>query len=94
MNRKEANQLLDRLKDGETYPLEQISAALFATGDLYAGMRSARVDTTLSGQNQRSGCVDGATLVGGDQSQHSQDSRPGWSKYLDCRDVQAAKSII
>jgi len=94
MNRIEANQLLDRLKDGETYSLEQISAALFATGDLYAGMRSARVDTTLSGQNQRSGCIDGAALVGGHEGQHSEDTRPGWSKYLDCRDVQATKSII
>ena len=94
MNRTEANQLLDRLKDGETYSLEQISAALFVTGDLYAGMRSARVDTTLSGQNQRSGCIDGATLVGSHESQHSQDSRSGWSRYLDCRDVSPAQSII
>lgn len=91
MDKKIASQLLDRLKDGETYPLEQISAALFATGDIHAGVRSARVDTTLPRQNQRSGCIDGAALVGGDQSEHRQDTWPGWSRYLDCRDVSTAQ---
>ena len=94
MNRKEANQLLDRLKDGETYSLEQISAALFATGDLYAGVRSPRVDSTLPRQNQPSGQGNGAALVGGDEGQHCQDSWSGWSRYLDCRDVPSTQSTI
>ena len=91
MNREQANQLLDRLKDGETYPLEQISAALFATGDIHARVRSQRVDTPLPRQDEPSGWPDGPTLVGGDQSPHRQDSWAGWSRYLDCRDVQATQ---
>ena len=91
MNRQDANQLLDRLKDGETYSLEQVSAALFATGDIHARVRSPRVDSALSGQNQPGGQCNGAALVGGDQGQYCQDSWAGWSRYLDCRDVQAAQ---
>ena len=91
MNRQDANQLLDRLKDGETYSLEQVSAALFATGDIHARVRSPRVDSALQKQNESSGKCNGAALVGGDQGQYCQDSWAGWSRYLDCRDVQAAQ---
>ena len=91
MNREQANKLLDRVRDGENYSHEQISAALFATGDIHARVRSQRVDTPLSGQSQPNGWPDGPTLVGGDQSAHRQNSWAGWSRYLDCRDVQATQ---
>ena len=91
MNRSDAKQLLDRVKDGADYSYEQISAALFATGDIHARMRSPRVDSALQKQNEPSGQRNGAALVGGDQSQYCQDSWAGWSRYLDCRDVQATQ---
>lgn len=91
MNQAEANQLLDKVKDGADYSYEQIRAALFATGDIYAGVRGARVDSPISRQDEPSGKCHVAALVGGNQSQYRQDSWAGWSRYLNCRDVQATQ---
>jgi hypothetical protein len=90
MNRELANQLLDKAREGHRFTFEQISAALYATGDLHDPMRSIGMETTLQGQDQAAGQSESPKLVVSSEGRHSQDSWPGWSKYLDKRNEQAA----
>ena len=83
MNRIEANKLLDKARDGTRFTFEQISAALYATGDLHDPMRGARMEESLQGKDQASGQSESPKLVDSSQSRHSQNSWAGWSKYLD-----------
>lgn len=90
MNKNEANNILDKVKDGQPYNFEQISAALFATGDLYAGMRGEGMAATLQSQVNRDGPSEGSELVGVGESRHRAQTWQGWSKYLDRQHEQAA----
>lgn len=84
-----ANLLLDRVREGQIYDFEQITAALIATGDLAgwrethlvgslaAGMRSQGVGQAVQTETQPG-------MVGADQAGHPQGAWPGWSRYLDC----------
>jgi hypothetical protein len=85
MNRLEANKLLDKLREGQKFTFEQISAALYATGDLHDPMRSERVEEAAQGQSAAVRQGESHELVAASESRHSQDSWAGWSRYLDCR---------
>ena len=89
MDKQQANQLLDKLRDGKQFTFEEISAALFATGDLHDPMRGARMEESLQSKSQGDWQAERSKLVGGCKSRHSADSWPGWSRYLDCRNEQA-----
>ena len=90
MNRIEANKLLDKAREGQRYTFEQISAALYATGDLHDPMRGERMEEAAQGQGAAAGKGESPELVVPSESRHSSDSWPGWSRYLDCRNEQAA----
>lgn len=90
MNRLEANKLLDKAREGKHYTFEQISAALYASGDLHDRMRGAGVEAAPQSEGARTGQGESSELVATSESRHSPDSWPGWSRYLDCRNEQAA----
>lgn len=85
MNRLEANKLLDEMRDGTRFTSEQISAALYATGDLHDPMRGKGVEESLQAESQAARQSESPKLVAASESRHSQDSWAGWSRYLDCR---------
>jgi len=88
MNRELANKLLDKARDGTRFTFEQISAALYATGDLHDPNRSPRMETTLQAEDQAIGQSESPKLVVSSQGRHPENSWPGWSKYLDRRNEQ------
>ena len=88
MNRELANKLLDKARDGTRFTFEEISAALYATGDLHDGVRSEGMEEALQQQSKAAGQGQSPKLVVSSQGRHSQDSWPGWSKYLDKRNEQ------
>ena len=90
MNRELANKLLDKARDGKRYSFEQISAALYATGDLHDRVRSEGMETALCPESAIFGQGESSELVVSSEGRHSQDSWAGWSKYLDKRNEQAA----
>ena len=85
MHREVANKLLDKLCDGHKFTFEQISAALYATGDLHDPMRGKGMEETAQGQSAEAGEDASSELVAASEGRHSQNSWAGWSKYLDCR---------
>lgn len=89
MNRESANQLLDKARDGTRFTFEEISAALYATGDLHDPMRGEGMEESLQAEDQAAGQGQSPELVVSSEGRHSQDSWPGWSKYLDKRNAQA-----
>ena len=89
MNRLEANQLLDKLRDGHRYTFEQISAALFASGDLHDPMRSARMETAPHSEGAGTGQGESTKLVVSSENRPCADSWAGYSRYLDKRNEQA-----
>jgi len=90
MNLELANKLLDKAREGHRYTFEQISAALYATGDLHDGVRSEGMEESLQAEDQAIGQSESPKLVVSSEGRHSPDSWPGWSKYLDRRNEQAA----
>jgi hypothetical protein len=90
MNLELANKLLDKAREGHRFTFEQISAALYATGDLHDSMRGEGMEEALQSQDQAAGQSESPKLVVASEGRHSQDSWPGWSKYLDRRNEQAA----
>jgi hypothetical protein len=88
MNRDQANQILDKLRDGQKFSFEQISAALFATGDLHDPMRGERMEGAVQDESQRDWQTERPELVGGCESRHSANTWTGWSRYLDCGNEQ------
>jgi len=89
VNRELANQLLDKARDGTRFTFEEISAALYATGDLHDSMRGEGMEKAL--QKQATGTREDQSpkLVVASEGRHSEDSWAGWSKYLDRRNEQA-----
>lgn len=85
MNCQEANKLLDKLREGQKFTFEQISAALYATGDLHDPMRGFGMEEAAQGQGAAAGEDASSKLVAASEGRHSQDSWSGWSRYLDCR---------
>jgi hypothetical protein len=89
MNRELANKLLDKLREGHKFTFEQISAALYATGDLHDRVRSEGMEAALCPESAIIGQGESSELVAASQSRHSPDSWAGWSRYLDFRNEQA-----
>lgn len=85
MNCEAANKLLDKARDGHRFTFEQISAALYATGDLHDPMRGEGMEEALQKQDTGAGEDQSSNLVVTSEGRHSQDSWAGWSKYLDRR---------
>ena len=90
MNSELANKLLDKAREGHRFTFEQISAALYATGDLHDPMRGEGMEESLQAEDQAAGQSESPELVVSSEGRHSQDSWAGWSKYLDKRNAQAA----
>ena len=88
MNRELANKLLDKAREGKHYTFEQISAALYASGDLHDPMRGAGMEESLQAEDQAAGQSESAELVATGEGRHHSDSWPGYSKYLDKRNEQ------
>ena len=103
MIRDEGHALLNKMREGQTFDYEQITAALVATGDiaewqepevvgsLAAGMRSQGLDQALQIANQGTGPTGSGRLVAANKGSHTEGAWPGWSKYLDCGHEQAKK---
>ena len=89
MQKEQANQLLNKVRDGQKFSFEQISAALFATGDLYDRMRSEGMEEPLQIKSPGVGQSSSSDLVGLSKKRHTENSWAGWSRYLDCRNEQA-----
>jgi len=90
MNCEAANKLLDKARDGHRFTFEQISAALYATGDLHDPMRGEGMEESLQGQDQAAWQSESPNMVVASEGRHPENSWAGWSKYLDRRNEQAA----
>ena len=90
MNCEAANKLLDKAREGHRFTFEQISAALYATGDLHDPMRGKGMEDSLQAEDQAIGQSESPKLVVSSEGRHHSDSWPGYSRYLDCRNEQAA----
>jgi hypothetical protein len=90
MNRELANKLLDKAREGHRFTFEQISAALYATGDLHDPMRGEGMEESLQAEDQAAGESESPKLVVASEGRHPENSWQGWSKYLDKRNEQAA----
>jgi hypothetical protein len=90
MNCEAANKLLDKAREGHRFTFEQISAALYATGDLHDPMRGEGMEESLQGQDKAAGQSKSPKLVVASEGRHPENSWAGWSKYLDKRNQQAA----
>jgi len=89
VNREVANKLLDKARDGTRFTFEEISASLYATGDLHDPMRGEGMEESLQGQDQAAGQGESPKLVVASEGRHPENSWQGWSRYLDCRNEQA-----
>ena len=81
MNYRQANNLLDDVREGANYSVQMINKALELTGDLLESgaierLGGARVDQALQGQSERSWSMGCPSMVAKDVIRHSEDS---WS---------------
>lgn len=95
MTRDEGHRLLNKLQEGAIFDYEQITEALVATGDLAgwretnlvgslaAGMRSEGLDQAIQTAHQGTGPTGSGQVVARNEGSNSENSWPGWSKYLD-----------
>jgi hypothetical protein len=90
VNLELANKLLDKAREGHRFTFEQISAALYATGDLHDPMRGEGMEESLQAEDQAAGQSESPNLVVASEGRHLENSWAGWSKYLDRRNEQAA----
>lgn len=81
--------LLDKRREGQEFSLADINRALRDAGDLKSH-RSPRMDKTLSQETPRAGEAGVSSMVGKCQDGHQKEAWAGWSKYLDCRNGEAA----
>lgn len=95
MTYDQAQELLNQIKEGKTFPYDQITAALVATGDIghvqrgmATRMRSQGLDQPVQVADQRTGPTCSGQLVAGNEGSDLQGAWPGWSKYFDCRHEQ------
>ncbi len=94
MNTQQANTLLNKLREGQNYDFEQITAALIATGDL-AGWRETHLVGSLAAGMRSQGLVapvqdlpaaardaPGECLVGANNRENRENPRPWCSAYI------------
>ena len=87
MNKKQANDVLDRIRAGQTLSLAITNYALQATGDLPRPRASeAAHGETLCFVGDEP-CHDRPCAVHG-QEIRERDTRIGWSRYLDSRETE------
>jgi hypothetical protein len=94
MTRQEGNLLLSKMKEGQNFDFEQITAALIATGDLAgwrethlvgslaAGMRSEGLVAPVQDSPAREGDKIGEPLVVADHRENRENPRPWCSAYI------------
>ena len=85
----ESKNLLDRRREGQEFSLADINRALQDAGDL-AQDRSERMDTPIPLESEVNRETASTGLVGGCEAGHKEAAWAGWSRYLDCRDAEAA----
>ena len=98
-----ANLLLDKVREGQFYDFEQITAALIATGDLFgwrethlvgslaAGMRSQGLVAPVQDLPAPARDADGECLVGANDRENRENPRPWCSAYIAARYEQGQK---
>jgi hypothetical protein len=103
MNRDDGHLLLNKIKEGQTFDFDQITAALIATGDLAgwretnlvgslaAGMRSAGLDSPIQDSPTREGNQAGECVVVGHDRKNRENPRPWCSAYIAARYEQGQK---
>ena len=94
MTRDDGHLLLNKIKEGQTFDFDQITAALIATGDLAgwretnlvgslaAGMRSQGLVAPIQDSPAREGNQAGECLVGADDRENRENPRPWCSAYI------------
>ena len=103
MTKTEGAFLLDKVREGQIYDFEQITAALIATGDL-AGWRETHLVGSLAAGMRSQGLVApvqdlptgtwgavGECLVGADNRENRENPRPWCSAYVAGRYEQGKK---
>ena len=97
MTRDDGHLLLNKIKEGQTFDFDQITAALIATGDLAgwretnlvgslaAGMRSQGLVAPVQEPPTREGNQVGECLVGADDRKNRETPRPWCSAYIAAR---------
>ena len=100
MTKDNGHLLLNKIKEGQTFDFDQITAALIATGDLAgwrethlvgslaAGMRSQGLVAPVQDSPAREGNQVGECLVVGHDSENRENPRPWCSAYLAGRHEQ------
>ena len=103
MTRDEGNLLLDKLKEGQTFSYDQITAALVATGDiagwreahlvgsLAAGMRSQGLDQAVQTAHQGTRATGSGRLVAGNEGRNFEGQGTSGPGYVDPRYEQGEK---
>ena len=103
MTRNDGHLLLNKIKEGQNFDFEQITAALIATGDL-AGWRETHLVGSLAAGMRSQGLVapvqdlpaaardtDGECLVGANDRENRENPRPWCSAYIAARYEQGQK---
>ncbi len=103
MTRDDAHQLLNKVREGQTFAYDEITAALVATGDLAgwrethlvgslaAGMRSQGLVAPVEDSPERTRDAHGELMVGADHREDRENPRPWCSAYLAGRHEQDKK---
>ena len=103
MNKKDGALLLDRVREGQIYDFEKITAALIATGDLAgwretylvgslaAGMRSQGLVAPMEAVSTGTRGALGKCLVGADDRKDRENPRPWCNAYVAGRYEQGQK---
>lgn len=81
--------LLDRRREGQEFSLADINRALRDAGDL-APNRSERLNTPIPIESAGNRETASTGLVGGCETGYKEAAWTGWSRYLDCKDAEAA----
>jgi hypothetical protein len=103
MTRDDGHLLLNKMKEGQNFDFEQITAALIATGDLAgwrepnvvrflaAGMRSQGLVAPVQDTPAREGNKVGQPLVAANDTENRENPRPWCSAYIAARYEQGQK---
>jgi hypothetical protein len=100
VNKQKAHDLLNKVREGQNFDFEQITAALIATGDL-AGWRETHLVGSLAAGMRSEGLVapvqdlpagtrdtNGECVVGANNRENRENPRPWCSAYLAGRHEQ------
>jgi len=76
MTYEEAKQILDKVREGQSFASATIDCALYVTGDLalFSRERGKGMDSPIPKEDWRNRCRERALMVAGPQSGHRKDS--------------------